>query len=49
MKLGEAIPNYQAYRNEFRTGRKIFINSIKQQKIKLSVLVMRSGHRRRRS
>lgn len=49
MKLGEAIPKYQAYRNQLQDKRRISISSLRMPGIKQNAQEMTNGRRRRRS
>lgn len=48
MKLGEAIPNYQAYRNELQDKKTSIYKQYKKQRKRLSVPMMKNGYKRQR-
>jgi hypothetical protein len=49
MKLGEAIPNYQAYRNELQDKKTSIYKQYKKQRKRLSVPMMKNGYKRQQS
>lgn len=49
MKLGEAIPNYQAYRNKLQDKKTSIYKQYKKQRKRLSVPMMKNGYKRQQS
>lgn len=49
MKLGEAIPKYQAYRNQLQDKKKDIYKQLKNARIKQNAQEVTNGRRRRRS